>query len=165
MTTQNLVSATVGAQDSEEILRKLSEIRAKLPFLLSLDSDQVRGLLKGSSRYRPFVEKAHAAAVSNPDILPKVFAFDEYMKDWDLVQSLGPILLEVEKLADALRDTLLAANSDALSQSLEVYTAVKQHQDKVPGLAVAAGELSAFFQKGRHKTGIGATVAAHAPTN
>jgi hypothetical protein len=37
-------------------------------------------------------------------------------------------------------------------ESLEVYAAVKQHRDKVPGLAVVYDELSSFFQRTRKKT-------------
>jgi len=71
---------------------------------------------------------------------------DEFKKDYGLIQVLTPIQTQVNELAEGLRDTLLAANSDALAQSLEIYAAVKQHADKVPGLAVANDELGTFFQ-------------------
>ena len=35
--------------------------------------------------------------------------------------------------------------------SLEVYSAVKQNKDKVPGLAYTADEMAVFFKKSRQK--------------
>jgi hypothetical protein len=151
MTTQNLVSATLSTDDSTEIHRMLDTVRARLPFLITLKPEQVRNLAKAANRYRPFNEKAHAVAVTHPDVLPKVFDTQEYLRDWDLLQALTPILAKVEQLAQTLRDTVLAANSDTHMESLEVYAAVKQNAERVPGLSVVADDLSVFFQKTRRK--------------
>jgi hypothetical protein len=151
MSSQNLVSATLSPEDATEVHRMLDAVRTRLPFLITLKPGQVRGIAKSANRFRPFVDKAHAVARSQPDILPKVFDAQEYHQDWSLVQELTPILAKVEQLAQTLRDTLLAANSDAHVQSLEVYAAVKQNADRLPGLSVVADEMAVFFQRPRRK--------------
>ena len=43
----------------------------------------------------------------------------------------------------------MAANSDATDGALEVYAAVKQHRDKVPGLNVVAEDMAESFKKAK----------------
>jgi hypothetical protein len=38
-----------------------------------------------------------------------------------------------------------------MAQSLEIYSAVKQNRDKIPGLNVIADEMSSFFKKTKTK--------------
>lgn len=151
MTAQNMISATLPEDAKSDVLQKLSEIRAKLDFLITLDPEQMKSLFKASNGYAPFIEKAYLAANTHPDILPRILSVQEYEKDVMLVRALTPIYSQVSELANALRDTLVAASSDAMSQSLEVYAAVKQHSDKVPGLPVVESEMSVFFQKTKKK--------------
>jgi len=157
MTAQNLVSATLAETTKNDILKKLNDIRSKLDFLITLDAAQVRSLFKASNGFAPFIEKAYAVSTAHPDILPPVLDVGEFQKDFALIQALTPIQVLVNELAEGIRNTLLAANSDAMAQSLEIYAAVKQHADKVPGLAVANNDLSVFFQK--HRVATSATKA------
>ena len=69
-----------------------------------------------------------------------------------LSKDLTAIVSEIDQLADSLNNTLIAVSSDALSASLDIYAAVKQNRDKVPGLNVVADELSDFFRKAKKKT-------------
>ena len=45
----------------------------------------------------------------------------------------------------------MAVSSDAITGALEVYSAVKQNSDRVPGLKVAATEMSEFFKRTKKK--------------
>ena len=122
---------------------------------------------KVADGYRPFVDKAHEVAVTIPEILPAVFPREEFLKDWELVQALTPILNTMDRLVKSLSHTVLAANSDALTESLEVYNAVKQHKTKVPGLVNTHDQLAAVFQRTRRKTdsvtASASTAQIHAP--
>ena len=71
--------------------------------------------------------------------------------DYTLSKDLTAIVSQIDQLADSLNNTLLAVNSDAMSSALEVYAAVKQNRDKVPGLNVVAEEMSEFFKKAKKK--------------
>jgi len=73
------------------ILQKLTDIRSKLDFLITLDTAQVRSLFKAANGYAPFIEKAYAVSTAHPDILPAVLNVGEFQKDFALIQALTPI--------------------------------------------------------------------------
>ena len=152
MSTQNVISATLCEDSKADILQKLSDIKSQLNFLITLDAEQTKGLFKAGNGYAPFIEKAHAASKAHPDILPRVFNNEEFDKDFSLIEALTPIAAKVNDLAKSQQDTLVAANSDAMTESLEVYAAIKQHKDKVAGLEATYEELSVFFQRSKRKT-------------
>jgi hypothetical protein len=151
MSAQNLVSASIAPETKTDILAKLADIKSKLGFLLTLQPDEVKALFKAGNGFAPFVEKAYNAAVSHPNILPPVFDSAEFQKDFQLSKDLVAINDLVSELRESLGNTLLAVNSDALTEALEVYSAVKQNRDKVPGLNVVADEMAEFFKKTRKK--------------
>jgi len=151
MTSQNLVSATLSAETKAEILQKLGEIKGKLDFLLSLQTKEIRSLFKAGNVYLPFIDKAYQTAIQHPEILPGVFDMEEFKKDYELSRDLSIIITEMEQLTKGIENTLMAVTSDSMAASLEVYAAVKQHHNKVPGLQVVAEEMAEFFKKSKKK--------------
>ena len=152
MAIQNLVSASLSAEKKADIQQKLTDIRNHLDFLVSLQPEDIHGLVKAGNTLLPFVDKAHQAVTLHPDILPRVFSTEEFKRDYSLVKDLQPLLAQVNQLAEGMQNTLLAANSDALSASLEVYAAVRQHKDKVIGLNILAEEMGVFFKRSKRMT-------------
>jgi hypothetical protein len=68
---------------------------------------------------------------SHPEIMSSVFPIEEFKKDYQLYKDLAPIA--------------------AVLETLDVYSAVKQNADRVPGLKVVADEMSTFFTRPRKK--------------
>ena len=151
MASQNLISAALAPETKTDVLQKLADIKTKMGFLLTLQPDQIHGIFKAGNGYAPFIDKAHSAINSNPQIIAGVFDLEEFNKDYTLSKDLTAIVSQIDQLADSLNNTLLAVNSDAMSAALEVYAAVKQNRDKVPGLNVVAEEMSEFFKKAKKK--------------
>ena len=151
MPAQNLVSASITSEVKANILQKLEEIRGEMDFLLTLQADEVRALYKASNTYFPFIEKAYNAVIDHPAIMPGVFDTEEFKRDYELSKDLTLIGNQVNELAEGIENTLMAVNSDAMSGALEVYSAVKQNRDKVPGLNVVADEMAVFFKRPRKK--------------
>lgn len=151
MALQNLISASISAEAKEDVLKKIADIKGKLSFLLTLEPDRIQGMVKAGNSYAPFVEKAYNAINAHPQIMAGVFDIEEFKRDYTLSKDLTAIKSQVEQLAVSLNNTLLAANSDAMNAALEVYAAVKQNRDKVPGLSVVSDEMSEFFKKTRRK--------------
>jgi len=147
MAVQNLISAILSAENIAEIKQKLADIKGKLMFLITLQPGEIQELFKAGKGYASFLEKAYNAVCDHPEIIPAVFNIEEFKKDYILAKDLAPILNQVNELAMALEHTVLAAKSDALGESLEVYAAIKQNKDKVPGLNVIANEMAEFFKK------------------
>ena len=151
MSSQNLVSAVLAPEAKADIALKLGEVKGILDFLLTLQAQQIHALCKVGNGYAPFIDKAYATAMEHPDILPGVFNLAEFKKDYGLVKDLEPIGIQIDQLAEGIKNTRLAVGSDAMSGALEIYTAVKQHRDKVPGLNVIADDMAVFFRKSKHK--------------
>jgi hypothetical protein len=152
MPSQNLISASLAAETKTKILQALAEIKNKLDFRVSLQPDEIKGLYKAGNGYVPFIEKAYNTVIDHPDIMPNVFNAAEFTKDYMLAKDLVPIINQINELADSLKTTYTAANSDALAAALEVYASVKQNRDKVPGLNVIADEMAVFFKRPRKKS-------------
>ena len=142
MAAQNLVSATIDPKAKADILQKLSDIKSELGFLLTLQPDEIQSIFKAGNGYAPFIEKAYNAVIAHPEIMPGVFNAEEFKKDFQLSKDLTAIADMVKELGDSLHNTMLAVNSDALAEALDVYAAVKQNKDKVPGLNVVAEEMA-----------------------
>lgn len=148
---QNLISAALSAEDAAAIQKSLTDAKAKLSFLLSLQTEDISTLFKVGNAYLPFIEKAYQTVVAHPEILPAVFEKDEFMKDYNLLTSLRPIFNQINELAESVQKTFMAVGSDTMVAALEIYSAVKQNKDKVPGLAVTADEMGLFFKKTKVK--------------
>jgi len=151
MPSQNLISASLAPETKADIMGKLDDIRKQLAFLLSLQPGDIQGLFKAGNGYAPFLEKAYFAVNQHPQIMPGVFDVEEFRKDYNLSKDLGAIVSQINQLADGLNNTMIAVNSDTMAASLEVYAAVKQNRDKVPGLNVIAQEMGEFFKKAKKK--------------
>jgi hypothetical protein len=108
-------------------------------------------IFKAGNAYAPLLDKAYHVVVNHPEILPSVFDKNEFIRDYQLFKDLTPIDNQVNQLSESVSKTLMAICSDALNETLEVYAAVKQNKDKVPGLNVVAEEMAEFFKKSSKK--------------
>ena len=151
---QNLVSATLTEETKNKILEKLKEIREALDFLLSLQPKQVMSLFKAAKGFAPLLDKAYNTLIAHPEIMPFVFDKEEFIRDYQLSKNLTIIDDEINELSESVSKTLMAINSDTLNGTLDIYAAVKQNKDKVPGLNVVAAEMAEFFKKSGKKAAL-----------
>ena len=147
MAVQTLVSASIAAETKEEILKSIAEIKGKLGFLLTLQTDEVSGIFKAGKEYTPFIDLCHSVAKSHPEILSGVFNVAEFDRDYQLSKDLGVIADAVHELNEAVDHTLTAARSDALVSSLDVYSASKLNRDRIPGLWGSVDAMAQYFKK------------------
>jgi hypothetical protein len=149
---QNLISATLSAENAASVQQNLSDAKSTLSFLLSLQTEDMATLFKVGNAYLPFIEKAFQTMVAHPEIIPPVFNKEEFIQDYNLLVTLRPIYNQINELAESIQKTFQAVGSDTLVAALEVYSAVKQNKDKVPGLAATADEMAVFFKRSKAKT-------------
>lgn len=147
--SQNLISATLPAADAAQVQLKLNEIKEKLGFLLSLQTSDIQGIIKLGNAYTPFINLINQTVAQHPEILPAVFNKEEFARDYELLRTLQPLLNQINELAESLQKTVYAIGSDVLVASLDVYSSVKQHKNKVPGLKATSDELGVFFKRVR----------------
>jgi len=149
---QNLISASLSAEDAAVVQQNFTAAKDKLSFLLSLQTEDVITLFKAGNAYLPFIDLAYQAMKAHPEIIPAVFDKDEFERDYALLSALRPIFTQINELAEGVKKTFMAVGSDSLVASLDVYDFVKQNKDKVPGLAATAEQMGVFFKRTRTKT-------------
>ncbi|MBD2435105.1 MULTISPECIES: hypothetical protein [Fischerella] len=151
MAYQN-VTATLSEADIQEIKAALQTIQQKLPFLITLSNEERRKLVKMGDKSLAFVNNSLTAAQSNRDILPPSFDLEEFVRDYQLANSLTEVLLRLRQLTEQVDDTLLAVGSEAMSSSLTVYDYVKTAAKKTPGLKTLAEQLGERFKAIKNKS-------------
>ncbi|MFM7855767.1 MAG: hypothetical protein ACKO96_28560 [Flammeovirgaceae bacterium] len=154
MSYQNISYNLVQA-DIDAVKAALATIDSKLPFLISLDSDERQKLFKLGPKSADFVQDASTAVANFPTILPVSFDKVEYEKDTTLFKALGDLKFLVDSLQEKLDHTYTAVGSEALTASLEVYAYVQTAADRTPGLKNVAEKLKDRFraQGARKKPG------------
>lgn len=145
MTTQNLVSEVFTDEGKTAVTQGLAGIKGGLPPMVPLEPEEKNELVKVGKSYLPLLELANEVALSHPEILSGVFDVEEFKKDYKLATDLTPYLNEMKELVESVENTTFAAYSDAMAGALEIYAAVRQHKDKVPGLNAISVQMSAFF--------------------
>jgi len=151
---QNLISATLTATEAAEVLQILATVKSKMPYLSTLQKTDVSGLFKVGNAYLPFIDKIYQVVTTHPEILPTIFDREEFIRDYELFNSIRPILNQINELAEGIQKTFIAVGSDTLVASLDVYAAVKLNKDKVAGLSVMNDELAMFFKKAKAKANL-----------
>lgn len=121
----DLVKGELSADQQQAVFGLIAQIQGQLPFLIDLNTEERRALPKLGDKSRAFVDQGLVMATQNSGILPRNFDINEYQRDVALVRQLEPVVAALGQLQGRLEDTLLAAGSDAYSQTLLVYQAAK----------------------------------------
>jgi hypothetical protein len=150
MAYQN-ITASLSPEDMQQIKAALQTIQKKLPFLITLSTEERRRLFKMGDKSLAFVNNSITAAQSNPDILPASFDIQEFVRDYQLAATLTELLIALRQLSEQVDDTLLAVGSEAMSSSLTVYDYVKTAAKKTPGFKSLAEQLGDRFKAIRNK--------------
>ncbi|WP_373525003.1 hypothetical protein [Nostoc sp.] len=151
MSYQN-IAAALTPQDIQEIKAALQTVQKKLPFLITLSTEERRKLVKMGDKSLAFVNNSITAAQSNREILPATFDVEEMVRDYQLATTLTELLISIQQISEQVDDTLMAVGSEAMTSSLTVYDYVKTASKKTPGLKIVAEQLGERFKaigKGR----------------
>jgi hypothetical protein len=150
MAYQN-IAASLSPQDIQEIKAALQTVQKKLPFLITLSTEERRKLVKMGDKSLAFVNNSVTAAQSNREILPATFDVEELVQDYQLAAALTELLISMQQLTEQVDDTLMAVGSEAMTSSLTVYDYVKTASKRTPGLKTVAEQLGERFKaiKGR----------------
>ncbi|HYX16823.1 MAG TPA: hypothetical protein VE944_21225 [Nostoc sp.] len=145
MAYQN-IAAALSPQDIQEIKAALQKIQQKMPFLVTLSTEERRKLVKMGDKSLAFVNNSVTAAQSNREILPATFEVEELVRDYQLATALTEVLISMQQLTEQVDDTLMAVGSEAMTNSLTVYDYVKTASKKTPGLKTVAEQLGERFK-------------------
>ncbi|MEH2389396.1 MAG: hypothetical protein V7K14_27260 [Nostoc sp.] len=145
MAYQN-IAAALSPQDIQEIKAALQTVQKKMPFLITLSTEERRKLVKMGDKSLAFVNNSVTAAQSNREILPATFDVEELVQDYQLATALTELLISMQQLTEQVDDTLMAVGSEAMTGSLTVYDYVKTASKKTPGLKSVAEQLGERFK-------------------
>jgi hypothetical protein len=121
----DLINGELLPEQQQAILQAITDIQAKLPFMVDLTTDDRRSIPKMGDRSRAFVDQSLVVAMQNQAILPRNFDVTGFQRDVALVRQLEPVVLALRQLMKHVEDTYLAAGSDAYSNALLVYQVAK----------------------------------------
>ncbi|MBS4028914.1 MAG: hypothetical protein KGZ58_09770 [Ignavibacteriales bacterium] len=145
------ISATLDAPNIVDVLKRIDEARAMLPFLINLTPEERETIPKMGDKTVAFVEKTIDYGNGNPQIVPPYTDLTELARDTNLNKSLAPIENALAQLHEAISDTRLAVGSEAYTASLSIYHSVRNAaKSNVPGTDTIYQDLKQRFP-GRKK--------------
>jgi len=147
MAAQNLISTTLTDEQKASINQKIEGLKTDLGFATSIPGEEKKDYVRIGSSMLPLLDLAHDTVTAHPEILPGVFDKAEFQKDYQLSKDLFSIVAQLDEILESVRNTMFAATSDCMVETLEVYAAVQQHKDKVTGLEATADGMKAYFKK------------------
>ena len=141
------ISAELKQEVIDTVTADLADIQSKMPFILKLSPAVKKSLPKLEDSRTPFVSKCLFYARKEPKILPPFTDLDELERDLKLFNNLQNITKEIDRLADMINDTRIAAGSDAYSAALTIYNSAKQAAKmNVPGTKAIVDDLKTAFE-------------------
>ena len=141
------ISAEITQEVIDQIAADLADIQAKLPFAVKLSPAAKKAMPKLEDARSPFVSKCIFYARKEPKIIPPFTNLDELERDLKLFNNLQDIAKEVNRLADIVNDTRIAAGSDAYSAALTIYNSAKQAAKmNIPGTKAIVDDLKTSFE-------------------
>lgn len=140
------ISYALTNENLQQVRAAIAQINTLLPFLVTINPDEKRALVKLGAKSADFVHDASSAASSFPAILPPTFDVLEYRRDTNLFDALSEIKMLIDSLHEKVDNTHAAVGSETMQASVEVYAYVQTAKDRVPGLKSVADKLRERFK-------------------
>jgi hypothetical protein len=142
------ITAVLDPSVQEDILRKLNEIEAMLPFLINLTPEERKLIPKMGDKSIAFVDKTFEYGSNNSNIVPPFTDLAELNRDAKLSKDLSPIENKLQQLVEMVSDTRTAAGSEAYISALSIYSSVKNAAKlNVPGTDTIYQDLKQRFPR------------------
>jgi hypothetical protein len=130
MAKSNKISAVFTVDEKKALLSKINDVKAQMPFLISLKMEERKKLRKMGPKSVAYVQQCVAGCKAFPDEMKKNFDGAELEKDFDLISNLLDIQVACQALLELLNDTMMAGGIDAMEASDEVYDSLKSSGKK-----------------------------------
>ena len=152
MPDDNRISAEITADVKQQILTKLGEISALLPFLINLAADERKRIPNISTARGAMDETFSQQIAAHPDLVPNYVDTADLAHDRALRAALLELGTRLDELAVSLSDTAQAAGSDIYMAYLAFYNSVQQAAHRgVSGADAVLADLQRFIPRGPRK--------------
>lgn len=125
----NQISAEVTSETVDLVFKKLDEIAALFPFLISLTPEEKQGGFKPGDVNVAWLAKAKDYINQAPQFMPSYVNVPESMKDLNVTTNFSVMLKKMSVLYEKMQDTFTQAGYEALLTALAYYDSVKRAAD------------------------------------
>ena len=149
----NKHNQAIPAEKLEQAQAKIVEAANLLkPYLLALTPAEKQELPKMGPKTLNFVEKSHAYAHENPELVPPYLEMGEFDTDFADAHGLWTLYNRIRQLEEGIADTQMTAGSEAYQSALLFYNSVKAAASNgVKGAKAVYEELKRRFPCGRKR--------------
>lgn len=145
MARSNKISAAFSDAEKNEVVTKINEAKALMPFLISLTVDERKRLKGIGNKNLAYVQKCLEGAIAFPDELKKNFDVREFQKDVTLFNNLLGAQIVCQALAEMIDDSMKAAGIDAMGSASEVYDSLKSSAKSNANVKMIVAEIGERF--------------------
>jgi hypothetical protein len=150
MANDNRISAQVTDAVKTQILAKLAEIKALLPFLINLTPAERRSIPHLGTERGAMDEAFWAEMAAHPELVPSFINMSNLALDRALRSVLAEIAARTAELHEGVTDTGQAAGSDIFMGYMAFYANVQQAAKRgVAGTDATLANLARFIPRGR----------------
>ena len=151
---ENKISFVMTPEALNNISKATETIVQNLPELINLTGKERQTLTKMGDKSYAFVSKALEYAKQNPKIVPAFLNITEFEKDTVGFDNLRKVLNSLLQLTEKLDDTTMLTGSEAFSEALAFYTAVRgAAKAGEPGMKTIYADLqSRYPRRTQHAT-------------
>jgi hypothetical protein len=140
------VSGTVTSADVNDILAALDVVHAKLPFLITLSTQERREAPKMGEKSIGFDDKCRVYMTNNPEFIPGYVDAAEVAAERDLRAQVMHVFSLLNALTEKVDDTLMAINSEIWVKDLAYYQSVREAARRsLPGAETIYADLRNRF--------------------
>jgi hypothetical protein len=154
----NRISETLSAADAKKIVDALHQIEALLPFLITLQPEESKGLRNIGFDGIPFAQAGLDAVRASVDFTRRNFDLAEFEKDVALMDALRGIRAVLGPLAQKVEDTYRLAGANVMVTADDIYEDLRKDNGET-----AAVQAPLQIMKKRYAQRLGAAKAKPAP--
>lgn len=145
---ENKVDVTISDATVAQFITKLDELKALVPFLISLSPKERKSKQRMGRGRVAFVTNALEGAKLNDAIKPKYGNIANAEKDLVACAQLDKIVYPLLEFTQMITDTRVQAGSEAYNVALKIYNeAAEAVKEKVPGVEVIYNQLKQQFEQ------------------
>ena len=149
MANDNKISASISAQDMTDIMAAFATIKAKLPFLVNLTTQERRSLPTVGTERGGMMESFDSEMGLHPELVPTFVDVPELNIDRALYTQLETLKSCAREICEGIEDTQQVVGSDIYLAYLSFYNNVKQAAKRaIVGADAIYQNLRRFFPRG-----------------
>lgn len=152
MARTNKITGTFTDTAKTDVIKKINETKALMPFLISLTTEERKKLKGIGNRNLAYVQKCLEGAIAFPDELKKSFDTAEFKKDVEMFTSLIGAHTACAALLELIDDSMKAAGIDAMGSASEVYASLKTSAKSNANVKAIVAEIGERFKGQGKKT-------------